>query len=115
MYVCKTCKFRRQAFQDIVVPIRRAPRLLVGRDDLQTLRPSLNDVSSPAWRNKFPDFHIKSDKIPLTVRNQQMNDLSATINFVIFCSRMPLTSFISALTYSETRHVMRIQFVNSEI
>ena len=29
MNVCNTCKFRRQALQDIVVPIQRAPRLLV--------------------------------------------------------------------------------------
>ena len=43
------------------------PRLLVGRDDLQTLRHSFNDVSSPAWRNKFQDLHIKFDKIPLNV------------------------------------------------
>ena len=61
------CKFRRQAFQDIVVPIQRTPRLLVGRDDLQTLRHSFNDVLSPAWRNKFQDLHIKFDKIPLNV------------------------------------------------
>ena len=67
MYICKTCKFRRQASENIVVPIKRAPRLLVGRDDLQTLRHSFSDVSSPAWRNKFPDLHIKSDKIPLYV------------------------------------------------
>ena len=67
MYVCKTCKFRRQAFQDIVVPIQCTPRLLVGRDDLQTLRHSFNDVSSLAWRNKFQDLHIKFDKIPLNV------------------------------------------------
>ena len=67
MYVCKTCKFRRQAFQDIVVPIQRTPRLLMGRDDLQTLRHSFNDVLNPAWRNKFQDLHIKFDKIPLNV------------------------------------------------
>ena len=51
----------------LVVPIQRTPRLLVGRDDLQTLRHSFNDVSSPAWRNKFQDLHIKFDKIPLNV------------------------------------------------
>ena len=71
MYVCKTSQFRRQAFQDIVVPIQRTPRLLEvgvgGRDDLQTLRHSFNDVSSPAWRNKFQDLHFKFDKIPLNV------------------------------------------------
>ena len=62
MYVWKTCKFRRQAFQDKVLPIQRALRLLVGRDDLQTLEHSFNDVSSPAWRNKFQTLHIKFDK-----------------------------------------------------
>ena len=65
----------------------------MGHDDLQTLRPSFNDVSSPARRNKFPDLHIKSDT---ECKKSAMNDLSAPINFVIFCSRMPLISFISA-------------------
>ena len=86
----------------------------MGRDDLQTLRHSLNDVSNPASRNKFQALHIKFDKNSTECMNHQLNDLSAPINFVIFCSRMPLTSFISAQTYSET-HVMSIQFVNSEI
>ena len=37
----------------LVCSIQRAPRLLVGRDDLQTLRHSFNHVSSPAWKKQI--------------------------------------------------------------
>lgn len=44
-----------------------------------------------------------------------MNDLSSPINFVWFRSRMPSVWFVLAQTNSETRHVITVQSVNSDI